>query len=113
MTRALEDLRFEVVTLDIQRSGAPTYITDKFEWDYKKCCLPCRFEAVFASVLCTEFSKALTTRPRNLKVADKIAKKTLEIFSWLQPEKYFIENPAGGLLQKRPSMLDIPYIRGD
>jgi site-specific DNA-cytosine methylase len=113
VTRALEDLGFEVVTLDIRKSCAPTYATDILEWDYKKCCHQHEFEVVFASVPCTEFSKALTTRPRDLKLADKIARKTLEIISWLQPEKYFIENPAGGLLQKRPYMRNISYIQVD
>ena len=111
MTHALKNLGFDVVTLDIRKSCGPTYVTDILEWDYKNCCQQREFEVVFASVPCTEFSKALTTR--NLILADKIARKTLEIISWLQPEKYFIENPAGGLLQKRPYMENIPYIRVD
>ncbi len=112
MTHALEDLEFEVVTLDIRKSCASTYVTDILEWDYKV------LSTVWVRVgvrQCTVYRihKALKTRPRNLKMAEKIAKRTLEIISWLQPEKYFIKNPAGGLLQKRPYMRNIPYIRVD
>ncbi len=87
VTRALEVLGFEVVTLDIRKSCAPTNSKDILEWDYKKCCHQHEFEVVFASVPRTKFSKALTTRPRNFKFADKIARKILEIFSLFQPEK--------------------------
>ncbi len=80
VTCSLEDLGFEVVRLDIRKSCAPTNETDILEWDYKKCCHQHELEEVFASVPCTEFSKALTTRPRNLKLADKIARKNWNVF---------------------------------
>ena len=67
MTHALENLGFEVVTLDVRKGCEPTYVTDILEWDYKICCRQCEFEVVFASVPCTEFSRALTTRPRKFE----------------------------------------------
>ena len=65
------------------------------------------------SITCTEFSQALSTRERDLSTADAIAKKTFEIIEWLKPRKYFIENPGGSLLRKRPYMQGIPRIRVD
>jgi site-specific DNA-cytosine methylase len=110
----LEDLGYEVLNLDNRKECQATFTVDIRDWDYKKVCNPGEFALIFASIPCTEFSQALTTRERDLSTADAIAKKTLEIIEWLKPEKYFIENPAGGsLLRKRPYMQGIPRIRVD
>ena len=105
---------YEVMNLENRKECQATFTVDIRKWDYKKICKPGEFALIFASIPCTEFSQALTTRERDLKTADSIAKKTLEIIQWLKPEKYFIENPAGGsLLRKRPYMQGIPRIRVD
>ena len=56
---------------------------------------------------------ALTTRPRNLELADSIVKKAFEIIRYLQVRKWFLENPRYGLLKSRPFMQGIPYVDVD
>ena len=62
---------------------------------------------------CTEFSRAMTSRPRDLSRADKIVRTTLEIVEYLQPQLWFMENPRHGELANREYMKDIPYIDVD
>ena len=64
---------------------------------------------VACGVPCTEFSTALTTRPRNLNLGDRLALKALEIIQYLQPPRWWIENPRNGHLPNRPYMEGIPY----
>jgi len=47
---------------------------------------------------CTEFSRALTSRPRRLEEGDILAKRSLEILSYFRPRWWTLENPVG-LLQ--------------
>ena len=46
-------------------------------WDYAKAYDPGTFEIIVAAPPCTEFSRALTTRPRNLNQALALVRKTL------------------------------------
>ena len=75
VTRTLEDIGYEVVNLDNRKECQATFTVDIRKWDYKKICKPGEFALIFASIPCTEFSQALTTRERDLKTADSIAKK--------------------------------------
>ena len=58
---------------------------------------------------CTEFSRALTTRPRNLDLAARVAQKALEIIRYFQPAHWWIEIPRYGLLPSRPYMQGLPF----
>ena len=58
---------------------------------------------VWASPVCTEYSRALTTRPRRLLVLS-----ALEIIAHFDPLMWVIENPATGLLKTRPFMERLP-----
>ncbi len=63
---------------------------------------------VHASPPCTEFSRALTTRPRNLPAGSRNVKTALRIIahvvgSYAEPVFWTIENPVG-LLQHQPFM---------
>ena len=91
VSRALEDLGYEVVTLDVRPECQATYTVDIRNWRFWEFCEPGEFEIVWASIPCTEFSQALTTRQRDLSTADSIARRTLKIIRWLNPKKYFIE----------------------
>ena len=74
---------------------------------------PGGFDVIFASVPCTEYSMALTTRPRDLQKADAVVERTLEVIQFLKPRKWFIENPRGGLLSNRPVIFDYPRVDVD
>ena len=114
VTRTLEGLGYEVVTLDIRRECQADFVVDIRKWPYWKFYDPGYFDIIWASIPCTEFSQALTTRERNLRMADSIARRTLNIIRWLSPKKFFIENPAGhALLQNRPYMRGVPKIAVD
>ena len=100
-----EFLRYgDVVSLDICNKNSPTINTDVMTWNYKEHYDPHYFDVIWASPPCTEYSTCLTTRPRDLKGADAIVKKTLEIIDFYNPTHFFIENPYTGLLKDRPFM---------
>ena len=103
-----------MVTLDVRPECKATYTVDIRKWHFWRFCEQGKFELVCASISCTEFSQALTTRQRDLGTADSIARRNLKIIRWLNPRKYFIKNPAGSaLLQNRSYMEGIPKIRVD
>ena len=66
------------------------------------------YDHVHASPPCTEFSRALTTRPRDLVVGLRTAERALEIIAALQPNTYTIENPGSGLLPQQRQFKDLP-----
>ena len=104
---------FSVVSLDFQRSAKADFSVDILEWDYRKAFEPGHFAIIAAGVPCTEYSIALTTRPRNLEQADKIVAKTLEIIAYFRPKMWWIENPRFGLLKERDIMSNIKFIDVD
>jgi hypothetical protein len=68
---------------------------------------------VVCGVPCTEFSLALTTRPRQLEKGDALAKKALEIVKFLRPQKWWLENPRHGYLRHREYMKPYPFVDVD
>ena len=67
------------------------------------------FYVIWASPPCTEYSKAKTRGVRNLKDANSVVLKTLDIIKYLNPKYYIIENPQTGLLKNQTFMCDIPF----
>ena len=65
---------------------------------------------VWASPVCTEHSRALTTRPRRLLEGDALVLSALEIIAHFDPLMWVIENPATGLLKTRPFMERLPWV---
>ena len=98
----------EIVAVDIDPKSSATRVCDirqfvqaeLFEYP------PGYFDVVWASPPCTEYSRALTTRARDLSAADLLVAATLACLVYLKPRYWFIENPDG-LLRTRPIML--PY----
>ena len=107
--RAYKKLGFDVWTVDNDPRWTPDILVDVLEWDYKRDLRPGEFEVVAAGVPCTEYSRALTTRKRNLEGADRLVQRTLEIIRYLNPPRWWMENPRHGLLPKRTFMEGIPF----
>ncbi len=55
---------------------------------------PGNFEVIVACPTCTEYSRVLTMRPRQLDDADALVRRALEIIEYLQPRMWVLENPA-------------------
>ena len=105
--RELEAAGFEVLSLDINPKCNATWTADIMKWD---CPLePGSVDYIWASPLCTEYSRALTTRARNLQYADSLVLQTLTLIAHLRPRYWTLENPGTGLLKTRDFMRDIPY----
>ena len=82
--------------------------TDILNWDYTT--YPTGyFHVIWASCPCTEYSRALTTRTRDINSANQTVLKTLEIIEYLNPTYFILENPQTGLLKEQPFMYGIPY----
>ena len=104
---------YEVISVDQSERFRPTIVTDILTWDYKSQFKPKHFDIIFCSPPCEHYSVARTTAPRDLERADLLVKKALEIIAYLQPRKWFLENPRTGLLPQRPYMANIPYVDVD
>ena len=111
--RALQKVGFRVITLDSDPARDPDICCDIMEWDYKATYPPEYFDLVVACPPCTEYSFALTSRPREMDKADLIVKKTLEIIAYLAPPRWWLETPETGRLARRDFMQGYPYLDCD
>ena len=106
--RAFEAFGWQVTSLDSDPQSQPTICEDVLKWDYKAF-QPGHFDLVWASPVCTEFSRAMTRRPRQLEEGDRLVLRTVEIIGYLRPRWWAIENPRSGLLKTRSFMKDLPF----
>ena len=95
---------YEVFDVDVDSRFSPDYCGDILQWDYKK--LHFVPDVIWASPPCDQYSRARTTGgPRNLRLADKLVAKAVEIinyFETLNPALiWFCENGATTLLWGR------------
>ena len=104
--RVARQLGIEVISLD--KDMEADIKTDIMNWNYRTF-QPGHFDIIWASPPCTEYSIALTTRPRKIEEANKVVKRTLEIIAYLRPNYFMIENPQTGYLKKQTFMEDLPY----
>ena len=104
---------YQVTTVDLDPKTKPDVQADVLTWKYRKMFRPGDFNVIFASPPCTEYSQALTTRPREMEEADKIVRKTLEIIKYLRHEKWFLENPSTGYLKTRGLLNQVDSIKVD
>ena len=97
MGRAFGELGWEVISLDLDPGAEPTICADVCSWE--PMFAPGYFDMIWASPPCTEYSRALTRRPRKLEEGDRTAIRTLELIRDLRPRFWCIENPQTGLLK--------------
>jgi hypothetical protein len=109
--RALERCGFTVDSLDVDPSCNATWTADVLEWEEWRTMAPGRYDFVWASPPCVQYSRARTTAktPRNLELADGIVGRTLEIIKELAPRAWLLENPQTGLLKTRKVVEGYPY----
>ena len=94
----------EVISVDVDSRYGPEICEDILQLSYCKLPTP---DVIWASCPCVEYSMARTRakHPRNLRLADSLVAKTLEIITYFQRENpdliWFIENGASTMLWGR------------
>ena len=111
MDRSLVAAGFQVDSLDIDPKCGATWTSDVLEWETWRHMMPGRYDFIWASPPCVQYSIARTTAktPRNLALADSIVERTLEIIQELAPLGWLMENPASGLLKTREVVAGLPF----
>jgi hypothetical protein len=112
-TKVLQAHGYTVKSVDCDPKWEPTHPVNILEWDYAAEYPPGAFDLIVASPPCTEYSQALTTRPRNLEGADRLVLKALEIIEFYRPTKWWLETPAHGVLARSDLMAKYPYVDCD
>ena len=110
--KVVKECGMNVISLDLL---LPADINiDILKWDYK-IYPPNHFDIVWASPPCVSYSILNNSIKKDegvweteMKEADKIVLKTLEIIDYFKPYYYYIENPYG-MLRKRDIMKDKFY----
>lgn len=74
-----DKLGYRVFSVDIDPKTKPTIVVDVTIWQFWKCFQPGFFDVIACCPPCTEFSRAITSRPRDFTKADKPVKVALEI----------------------------------
>tara|TARA_R110000824_G_scaffold346912_1_gene533764 strand:+ start:345 stop:998 length:654 start_codon:yes stop_codon:yes gene_type:complete len=119
--KVCDQLGWDTVSVDID--GRADINCDILLWDYKQYDKD-EFDIIWASPPCASFSSLQYSwigRNRNGKIftredietnmttiGDPLAKRTLEIINYFNPELWFMENPNTGNLKNREYMKDLP-----
>ena len=101
-----KSMGYEVISVD--RDMPATHKCDILTWEFRQY-PPKYFNVLWASPPCTEYSRALTTRPRDIIAANIVLQQTLDILEYFEPRYWFIENPQTGLMKDQIEMWGIPF----
>jgi len=106
--RAFRDMGWEVISVDIDPKTDCTLCMDVRDLTARQ--LPAQPDLIWASPVCTHYSRARTfaKTPRDLAWADSLVQAVLDLAAELRVQALF-ENPESGLLKTRPLVKDIPY----
>ena len=109
--RSLEALGFQVDSLDMDPKCNATWTSDIMEWDAWRHMMPGRYDFIWASPPCVQYSIARTTAktPRNFEMADGIVARALEIIKELAPLGWLMENPQTGFMKTREVVQGYPF----
>jgi len=111
---ALRAHGFRVTTVDNDPRWSPDICTDILTWDFRaEDWVPGDFDVIVAAPPCTEFSRALTTRPRRPDLAYRLVERALEIVHYFRPATWWIETPANGLLARDERLQRLPHLDCD
>ena len=105
VSKVASQLGYKTTSLDLKDADLNIDILD---WDFEMFPVG-HFDVIWASLPCTEFSRAKTTGVRKIEYANSIVLKTIEIIEYLKPKFYIIENPQTGLLKNQSFMDNLPY----
>ena len=104
--KVAKDLGIEVISLD--RDMDADIRTDIMDWNYRS--IPeGRFDIIWASPPCTEYSRAKTVGVRDIEGSNKVVQRTLDIIDYFDPKYFILENPQTGLLKDQEMMRQIPF----
>ena len=117
VAKVAQRLGYDVRTLDIEDESHIDYCVDILDFDYKAAFADWLPDVIWASPPCTYYSCANTRGERNIRLANRIVRKTLEIIQWVNSRNsdllWIVENPQTGTLKKQSFMKGIPYLDGD
>lgn len=125
VSKVLEPVGHEIISLDILNKFNPTHLCDILDFDYKQY-PPGHFDVIWASPECKIYSQLQTTNvgpTRKFKTMEelndvrrensKYVEKVLEIIDYFKPNEWYIENPWNSAMKNVPCMAELNSVRFD